>query len=256
MHFLITNDDGYQSRGLDELIRAALARGHSVISVAPYAQCSAKSESITLRSPLLLHDFRHESGLDAYALEGTPADCTRVAPLLTDKKIDFCLSGINHGENVSTGVFYSGTVAAAREGAMLGLPAIAVSMAYGGTEEGLRAAARYAVMMAEINSSSVFPRYGVLNINVPKLPPEQWKAAVVCPLSHSYFTDSYTLRVSPLGQRYLWLCNTGDANGGNMQPHAPGTDAALLEAGHVTCTMISEFNDTENGAFALAETGA
>ena len=244
MHILITNDDGIHAIGIQALVQAALKRGHHVIVSAPSSQCSANSQHITLDKPLLVHPI-HWDGVEAYAVDGTPSDCARLGPHLTANKIDVCISGINRGENTGAGIYYSGTVSAARDAAMLYIPAIASSLMFGGTKEGLERLADFTIKTAEKVKDIPFPRCGVLNINAPKGHPDTWKEPVVCPVSSAYFMDGYVKRVSPLGQTYFWL---GYENGDekdtiHMEPHAPGTDAYMLNEGHITLTMLSEYGD-------------
>ena len=244
MYILISNDDGVHADGLRALYEAALRRGHDVLVCAPSTQCSAMSGYLTLGKPLLLHTIRTEEKLKIYSLDGTPADCVRVGAQLAEKKIDVCLTGINRGENISTGVYYSGTVAAAREAAMLYIPAIAVSLAFGGEREGYDAIAEFALNAAEAYAAKPIPRYGVLNINAPKGKPDTWEKPVLCPLSTSYFVDGYEKRVSPYGQVYFWVAPPkGKEDGLYMEPHGGDTDADLLEKGHITCTLISALQD-------------
>ena len=239
MNFLISNDDGVSSPGITALCRAALERGHHIVVSAPAAQCSAMSQNLTLSKPLMVHQLVHEGKQEVYSVEGTPADCVRLAPRLTaNNHFDFCLSGVNKGENVSSGILYSGTVASAREGAMMNIPSIAVSLIAGGTAEGLNAIAAFAVKAAEFYAGKRFPRYGILNINGPKGLSSHWKKPVLCPVSEAYFKDSYVKRYSPYGQMYFWIGNESAEDEILMEPHAPGTDAAMLEAGHVTCPFL------------------
>ena len=242
MHILITNDDGIHAIGIKVLVDAALARGHKVLVAAPAQQCSANSQHITLSKPLLVNPVKWEN-VNAYSIDGTPADCARLAPCLTDEKIDVCISGVNRGENTGAGIYYSGTVAAARDAAMMYIPAIAVSLMFGGTDRGLKKIAEVAVQMAEKIEKLTFPRCGVLNINGPKGEPENWKAPVVCPISSSYFLDTYQKRTSPLGQMYFWLGQEGnEADAIHMETHAPGTDAYMLAQGHITLSMLGEYS--------------
>ncbi|MBQ8136921.1 MAG: 5'/3'-nucleotidase SurE [Clostridia bacterium] len=239
MYILISNDDGVNAQGIKTLYKTALKMGHEVLVCAPSAQCSAMSESLTLGKPLLLHRIKEEESLSIYSVDGTPSDCVRIGAQLAKKKIDVCLTGINHGENVSTGVYYSGTVSAAREASMLYIPAIAVSLAAGGSLKGFEAVAAYALKMAEHIVTMPSVRYGVFNINAPKGDPQTWKEPVLCPISSAYFIDGYEKRVSPYGQEYFWTCPPkGKPDGLYMEPHAEGTDASLLAEGHITCTMI------------------
>lgn len=247
MHILITNDDGIGSRGLKALADAALRRGHRVTVSAPVSQCSANSQHITLTKPLLVHETPWE-GARAFAIEGTPTDCVRTVPNLIEEPIDFCLSGINNGENTGSAVYYSGTVAAAREAAMLYIPAMAVSIMRFAESDMLNHLANVAVALAERFSSVPLPRFTLININAPAIPPSDLKPLRVCPLSQAYFQDGYERRVSPLGQHYLWLA-ADDTSGVPMEEADPGSDYALLRAGHITCTFLGPFMD-HNREFA------
>ena len=244
MRILITNDDGINAIGIKVLVKAAVERGHQVVVSAPSNQCSANSQHITLDKPLLVHPVAWE-GVEAYAVDGTPSDCARLGPHLTDEKIDICVSGINRGENTGAGIYYSGTVSAARDAAMLYIPAIASSLMFGGTQEGLDALASFTIETAEKVLAMPFPRCGVLNINAPNGHPDTWKKPVVCPISSAYFTDGYVRRVSPLGQVYYWLgYENGDKKDAiHMEAHSPGSDAYMLKEGHITLTMLGEYGD-------------
>lgn len=247
MHILITNDDGIHSVGLRALAQTALSRGHQVTVSAPNGQCSANSQHITLTAPLLVHEVPWE-GCRAFAVEGTPSDCVRVAPCLVDTPFDFCISGINKGENAGSAVYYSGTVGAAREAAMLYMPAIAASIMPGADDRMRANLALKAIKIAEKFQGEKLPRFFVINLNAPALPPEQLKPLVVCPLSQAYYLDGYEKRVSPLGQTYFWL-SANDTSGVPMEPPEPGSDYAFLREGHVTCTFLGAFGDY-NGSFA------
>ena len=247
MHILITNDDGIYSIGLRAVVDAALRRGHQVTVSAPYGQCSANSQHITLTHPLLVHELPWEGVAHAFSVEGTPTDCVRVAPELIDDPIDFCISGINKGENAGSAVYYSGTVAAAREAAMLYMPAMAVSIRVGADDAMREKLADLAVRLAEHFHKTPLPRFTLINLNAPAIPVQEWKPLVVCPLSQAYYLDGYEKRTSPLGQTYLWLA-ANDTSGVPMEPAEPGSDYAFLQDGHVTCTFLGAFQD-HNGMF-------
>lgn len=241
MRLLITNDDGIHAPGIKVLADAAIERGHDVIICAPSAQCSANSQHITLDRPLLVHPVSWDHA-KAYAVDGTPSDCARLGHQLADGKVDVCISGINRGANVGAGIYYSGTVSAARDAAMLYTPAIAVSLQYGGTQQGLEKIAAFTMDVLEKLDLVSFPRCGVLNINGPRNEVDAWKEPLICPISPSYFLDTYTKRISPLGQMYFWLgAADKDPDIVHMEPHAPGTDAYMLENGHITISMLGEY---------------
>ena len=247
MHILITNDDGIHSDGLRALVDAALRRGHRVTVSAPSTQCSANSQHITLTHPLLVHEVPWP-GAKMYAVDGTPTDCVRVCPYLLDEPIDFCLSGINNGENAGSAVYYSGTVAAAREAVMCYMPAMAVSIMPKASDAMRKHLADLAVRLAEYFHGTQLPRFTIININAPALPPEELKPLVVCPLSRAYYLDGYEKRISPLGQQYLWLA-ANDTSGVPMEPCEPGSDYDFLRKGHITCTFLGGYQDY-NGEFA------
>lgn len=249
MHILLTNDDGIFAPGIKALADAAIERGHKVSLSAPSRQCSANSQHITLFSPITVKEIPWENAR-AYAVDGTPADCVRITPSLINEKIDFCISGINQGENAGACVYYSGTVSAAREAAMLYIPAIAVSL-MSGADDGMRKnMAEIAVKMAEKFQNVPLPKYTVINLNAPALPPEQLKPMKLARLSPLYCKDVYEKRINPYGQPYFWLSNKdADAVPLEKQEHAPGTDYAFLQEGHITCTFLGDFQDF-NGDFA------
>lgn len=242
MHILITNDDGIHSIGLKALVDAALARGHRVTVSAPKGQCSANSQHINLTAPLLVWEENRENGVKAYAVDGTPCDCVRVAPMFPEAPYDFCISGINKGENAGSAVYYSGTVAAAREAAMLYIPAMAVSIQFGADDRMREHLAEMAVEIAERFQGETLPRFTLINLNGPALPPEEWKPLKICPLSRAYYLDAYEKRQSPHGQSYFWLA-ANDTSGVPMEPSEPGTDYDLMQKGHATCTFLGDFRD-------------
>ena len=241
MRILVTNDDGIQSVGLKSLADAAIRRGHQVTVSAPSRQCSANSQHITLTAPILCREVPWEDAA-AYSVDGTPTDCVRIAPFITGESFDFCLSGINNGENAGSGVYYSGTVSAAREAAMCYIPAMAVSIMSGADGEMRRHLADTAVRIAEHFEGVELPRFTLINLNAPAVPPGELKPLRICPLSQAYYVDGYEKRVSPLGQTYFWL-KASDNSGVPMEPSQPGTDYDFLHKGHTTCTFLGNFRD-------------
>ncbi len=177
MRVLLTNDDGIQAAGLQALRRALLAlEGIELDVIAPDSNRSATARSITTRSPLWVQEVEFEDGTTGYATEGTPVDCVRFADLgLLGRKPDLIVSGINHGSNLGDDVTYSGTVAAALEGIVLGLPAIAVSQQSPEREMDFRAGREFdfshaapftAALVARIVEHGM-PEGTLINVNVP-----------------------------------------------------------------------------------------
>ena len=240
MHFLITNDDGIGAPGLKALGDAVLKRGHRLTVCAPATQQSAASQHLTIDKPLLVRS-RPWPGAEAWALEGTPADCARIGLQLAAEPADFVLSGINNGLNAGSAVYYSGTFSAAREAAMAHRRAMAVSIDVGATEKMLAALGERAVRLAERLEDEDFPRAAVLNLNAPALPPAELKEMRLAPLSDAFYEDGYEKRESPRGQIYFWL-----EGGLKMEPHRPDTDLALLAEGYPTLSVVTGFRDDQD----------
>lgn len=246
MHLLISNDDGYKADGIRSLAKAAVSKGHTVVVCAPLTEQSATSHHLTIFKPLLVKNIPTEN-MSVYAVDGSPADSVRVARYLSEQPFDFCLSGINNGENVAAGVYYSGTVAAAREATMNGLPAIAVSIARDADEDMRMTAAYHALEVMEHLVQHPMPPATFCNLNFPALPKEKIKGFKVTPISESYFTDGYEKRFSPRDVTYFWM-----EDGEQIEEPKPGTDLYCLREGYATCTFISTLSD-RNHAYADLE---
>lgn len=167
MHILISNDDGIFAAGLRSLAKAVKAAGHRVTVFAPDGQRSAASHSISLRKPLKMVKVAYEAGIDAYSVDGTPADCVRLGVFFLGKdKPDLVLSGINNGANRGCGILYSGTVGAAMEGAMNGITSMAVSLCSFADDQ-YESTARLAADALPWLERHPLPRGEVYNLNVP-----------------------------------------------------------------------------------------
>ena len=175
MKFLVTNDDGYMAPGISVLAEAASELGEVQV-VAPDREQSATSHSLTMHFPLRVR--RTESGM--ITVDGTPTDCVVLAMgALLEERPDFVLSGVNHGANLGDDVLYSGTVAAAMEATILGIPAIAISHA-GREREGLeRWMPRLKALLDQIVGRDDFPDETLLNINLPPIDPDDVKGVRV-----------------------------------------------------------------------------
>ncbi len=231
MKILLSNDDGYQSPGLEALI-GGLEDLAALVIVAPTTNQSGTSSSLSLRRPIAVHPVDHGRH-EFYHVDGTPADCVHVTlhGTLTDPP-DMVISGVNHGSNLGDDVIYSGTVAAAIEGRFLGLPAMAVSLA-GDSPTHFDTAAQVVHDMVSILSDRPLPGDCILNINVPDLPYEQIRGihATRCGARHP------SQPVIPSGQsgttRYFTIGPSGEeADAG------PGTDFHAVAAGWVSVTPL------------------
>lgn len=226
--FLLSNDDGYASLGLRAL-REELSAFGDVVTVAPETEQSATSHSLSLHRPLRLREV--EPGL--FALDGTPADCVYVA-LNSHQRIlprapDVVISGINLGLNLGQDVFYSGTVAAAREGALRGLRALAVSAHTAAPHKPIgQLAGKIALAMMHRPKVAALT---LLNLNVPA----QWNGSVrVTRLGERLYDQGIDFRTDPRGREYLWIGGPG----GVRHDPAPGTDTDAYDEGVASLTPL------------------
>lgn len=192
-HILVTNDDGIEAPGIAALAEALRAEADVTI-VAPAHENSAMGHAITVLRDLRFEPVHKNGILWGYGLEGTPADCVKIAVqvLAADRPFDLVVSGINAGQNCGINILYSGTVAAAREAAVLGLPAIAVSVLFH-DENDMRydTAARVGLDVARVVRERGLPRGVMLNVNVPPLPYESLKSWVVTRMGESGYADLF-----------------------------------------------------------------
>ncbi|MFW6200959.1 MAG: 5'/3'-nucleotidase SurE [Gemmatimonadota bacterium] len=201
MRILVTNDDGYLAPGIRLLARAASEFGRVEV-VAPDREQSASSHSLTLHHPLRVH--RPEEGV--YVVDGTPTDCVVLAlGELLDERPDMVLSGVNHGANLGDDVLYSGTVAAAMEATILGVPAVALSYAGGRGDDLGPWETTVRELLRRLILRDDFPAETLLNVNLPPVRPEEVKGTQVTTLGRRAFMDSLTRARDPNGREYYWI---------------------------------------------------
>jgi 5'-nucleotidase len=244
LNVLLTNDDGIEAEGL-QAMRKALAgvEGVRLAVIAPDGNRSAMARSITTRRPLWVAEVPFSDGTVGYATDGTPVDCVRLASLglVEDFKPDLVVSGINHGANLGDDITYSGTVAAALEGVVLGLPAIAVSQQskaraldfrYDGGF-GFEVAAGFVAGLVERIEEVPLPASTLLNVNVPAGVPD---GVEVTSLGKRIYRDELKLEHEedgPPARRRYWIY--GSDPGFHDEP---GTDLAAVAAGRIAVTPI------------------
>jgi 5'-nucleotidase len=222
---LLANDDGYRSTGIDAF-RRALEPSADVFICAPESEQSAASHALSLHRPLRL--FRH--GERVFSVDGTPADCVYVAlygdTRVLPRKPDLVLSGVNHGVNLGDDVFYSGTVAAAREGALKGIASMAVSAAVNADFE---LAARFAARIAlALHAAQIGPI--LLNVNIPE--GTEWTLRATR-LGRRIYRDEVDFRRDPRGREYLWIGGPGAAH-----EAVAGSDTEAFDEGIVGITPL------------------
>ncbi len=233
VRYLLTNDDGIYARGLTALCEE-LSRDAECVVVAPEVEQSAVGHAITLFRPLMVRKARKNGKLLGYAVAGTPADCVKIGVReLAGGPVDLVVSGINLGANVGINVLYSGTVSAATEGAILGVPAMAVSLDTH-READFTFAAKFARRMASSILRSPLPPGVALNINVPAVPEGEIRGVRVARQSGTPHWESFEKRTDPRERIYYWL--TGETS---LKADAdPDSDEAALANRMVTITPI------------------
>lgn len=237
---LISNDDGITSLGIRTIVEIMAEIGEVVV-VAPDSPQSGMGHAITIGNTLRLdrNPIFDDLGVEAYQCSGTPADCVKIAKhhVLRDRRPDLVVSGINHGSNSSVSVLYSGTMSAAIEAALEGLPAIGFSLC------DYRADADFShvkVLLKKIVEQALangIPQGVTLNVNFPHASQGEIKGVKVCRQAHARWQEEFDLRKDPHGRQYFWLVGSFV----NMEPaHTTDTDEWALANGYasiVPCTF-------------------
>ena len=228
LKILVTNDDGIQSKGILVLAKALEAVGE-VFVVAPDREKSAVAHSLTLHRPLRLERIKK----NLFAVDGTPADCVHLAVnAILPEKPDLLVSGINKGENVGNDITYSGTVSAAFEGTLLGIPAFSISLASRSHFQ-FQGAARFAVKVARHILKKGLPKDTFLNINVPNVPEKDLKGFRITYQGRYIHGNAVVEKVDPRGKKYYWI--------GGGEPdweREEGTDLDTVDRNMISITPL------------------
>lgn len=239
---LVTNDDSVHAKGIKELVLVASEFGN-VLVVAPNKPQSGMGHAITITKPLRMESYNGFDGVEAYSCSGTPVDCVKLAVFeILKRKPDLLLSGINHGENSSTNVLYSGTMSAAIEGAMEGIPSIGFSLADFNSDADFSAAKNVATELIPQIMNKGLPNNTALNVNVPKVSYRDLKGIKVCAQAHAYWEDKFDSRRDQFGRPYYWL--TGQFSDRDQRED---TDLHYLKMGYATI-VPTHFDLTNYGA--------
>jgi 5'-nucleotidase len=203
MKILLTNDDGIRAKGLS-LLYEAIKEIAEVVVVAPETEQSAVGHAITLSDPLRVTEIKDNQKTFAYAVNGTPADCVKIAvKAIMEMPPQLVISGINIGPNMGTDVIYSGTVSAATEGTILGIPSFAISLDTF-KDPDFSYAASFAKRLALIVMEKGLPRGTSLNVNVPAVPEDKIRGVVITRQGKSRFVEGFDKRVDPRNRVYYW----------------------------------------------------
>jgi len=236
LRILVSNDDGIHSQGILALARA-LSRIAHVTVVAPEREQSTMGHALTLHKPVRIFHVGSEKNLELWATSGTPADCVYVGiRYVMKQRPDFVISGINRGVNVGNDIYYSGTIAAAREGAAIDIPAIACSLDYHyepgrKTPESFEWAADYIVDLVKQLQLNPVPSNCLLNVNFPNVSRSKVKGVRVARQGFRIYTDKVAARLDNRGKKYFWL--GGDYAGFKQ---IEGSDCEVLDQNYISIT--------------------
>lgn len=243
---LITNDDGIDAKGIHSLVDMVSDMGKIVV-VAPDGPRSGQSCALTVSMPLRLRKIKEDGNITYYKTGGTPVDCVKLAiNEVLGRKPDLILSGINHGSNSAVSTIYSGTMGAAYEGSVLGVPSVGFSLCSHEHEpdfEACRGIVRETCVSLLKNG---LPPSVCLNINVPYN--QEIKGAKICRQALGHWTEEYEHRVDPRGESYYWI--TGKFV--NDEPDSEDTDTWALDNGYISIVPTS-CDRTATGAFGFVK---
>ncbi len=228
-NILVSNDDGFRSDGIVALAEELRSLG-TVYVVAPDRERSAAGHSLTLAHPLRVEKVGHR----IYAVDGTPTDCVNLAVngILRKKKINLLVSGINKGANMGDDITYSGTVSAAMEGTLLGIPSIAVSLV-SRNHFRFETAAKFAARVARKVLRRRLPKDTLLNVNLPNVPPDEIRGVKITRQGKRIYGEAVVEKRDPRGRKYYWI--GGDSF---QRQDIPGSDLEAVEQNYISITPI------------------
>lgn len=230
---LITNDDDITSKGIRSLVEAVSELG-TVVVVAPDSPQSGMGHAITIGSPLRMNKMNLFGDVEAWQTSGTPVDCVKLAvDKILHRKPDLCLSGINHGANHSINVIYSGTMSAAMEASIEGIPSIGFSLLDYNYDADFTASKQVVQKMVSALLKKKLDKHLLLNVNIPSLPPEKIKGIKICKQAYAKYEEDFSERLDPHGKKYYWL--TGEFKNFDK---GRDTDVWALEHGYVSVVPV------------------
>lgn len=229
---LITNDDGYQSPGVHAIREKLIEQGFETITITPDRNMSGTSHSLTFTRPLKIQKMSEDF---YYIVDGTPADCVHLGIniILGGQKPDILVSGINTGPNIGNDVFYSGTVGAAREGCLFGIPSIALSVSSSKNPD-YKTVAELAIPIIKTVSIYGLPKGTFLNVNIPTIPKQQIKGYLLTKQGRSAYKEEIVKYLSPSKEEYYWIGGEEELT----EECQPGTDYTAIKEGYVSITPI------------------
>lgn len=232
MTILLTNDDGIAAPGLNAL-HHEISKYFSVQVIAPESEQSAVGHAITIYNPLRVKKFFSEGSFFGYAVNGTPADCVKIAlKSILKEPPELVISGINLGANTGTNVIYSGTVSAATEAAILNIPSFAISLATR-IDPDFSFAAEFAMKISKLILENGLPEGTSLNVNIPAVPKDKIAGARIAKQGKSRVVEKFDKRTDPSGNSYYWMA-------GEMTTEAkdPDSDDGMIRENIISITPI------------------
>nr|WP_262898827.1 5'/3'-nucleotidase SurE [Chitinophaga chungangae] len=230
---LVTNDDGITAPGIRNLIEAVRPLG-KVVVVAPDSPQSGKGHAITLGSPLRLNQVDIFDGIEAWTCSGTPVDCVKLArDKILGGRPDICVSGINHGANHSINIIYSGTMSAAMEAAIEGIPSVGFSFLNFDYDADFSIPRQVAREVTQKMLETTLPPHSLFNVNIPDLPAAEYKGIRLARQANAKWKEEFDERRDPNGKKYYWL--TGEFSN---QDFGSDTDVWALENGYTSLVPV------------------
>lgn len=233
MKILLTNDDGIHAKGIHSLIEE-LAKVGEVYLVAPDRERSGTGHSITVFEPIKVVEAKLPGIKAGWIVGGTPVDCVKLAMCKLIKDIDIVVSGINHGPNLGTDVLYSGTVSAAAEGIIMGVPSIAVSLDSYDPDMNFKFASKFTRSVVEFVMKNEIDRTTLLNINIPYNPNDRVKGIRITKLGVRNYDNLFEERRDPRGNIYYWL-----GGGVKEEEQEQDSDVVAVQEGYISITPIN-----------------
>ncbi|MFY8090828.1 MAG: 5'/3'-nucleotidase SurE [Chitinophagaceae bacterium] len=241
---LITNDDSIYANGIKALAEAALPFGRVVV-VAPNKPQSGMGHAITINQPLRINKVNFIEGVEAYTTDGTPVDCIKLAvDKILHRKPDVCLSGINHGANHSINVIYSGTMSAAMEAAIEGIPSIGFSLLDYDANANFTLTKKVVATLLQqyLQRINELDEHLLLNVNIPKINEEDFKGIKMCRQAYAKYNEDFIERQDPHGNNYYWLTGVF-----NNKDEGTDTDVWALANNYASVVPVTiDFTDYKN----------
>lgn len=239
-NILVTNDDGINAPGIAALVEVAKQFGNVTV-VAPDSPQSGQGHAITLKNPLRLKKVNVFKDTESYQCDGTPADCVKLAKyvIFKEQEIDLCVSGINHGSNASLNIIYSGTMSAAMEASIDGIPSIGFSLddfSFTADFEASKQIAKH--IIGQVLNNKV-DTGNLINVNIPKLPYSEIKGIKVCTQGDGRWEENFQEGTDPYGGKYYWL--TGEFH---LNKEEERSDILALRQGYVS--VVPSWHDLTN----------